>query len=142
MESDGLNLLTVVKFANSGLMQTREGRPWVTVANETVGILEALVCEPDTKVVQYTYSSRNVTFLLVVLDGLEFEMTFLAANQRRNLNEPHLLSDKNYTKSVTVIVKSLRDSGDLYRVANKKLLHELFVANRHNSSIDNFIFAR
>ena len=94
------------------------------------------------QVVQYTYSSRNVTFLLVVLEGLEFEMTFLSANQRRNLNEPHLLSDKNHTKSVTIIVKSLRDSADLYRVANKKLLHELFVANRHNTSIDSFIFAR
>ena len=50
VERDGLNLLAVVKFANSGQMKTREGDAWVTVANETVDILEALVCERDTKV--------------------------------------------------------------------------------------------
>ena len=80
--NDGMTLLTLMYFANSGSMKTTEGRKWITLPQEKLDVLQTFVCSENASVFQYIYDKDNVTFL-IVLPGTDegFDENFIVANQ-------------------------------------------------------------
>ena len=80
--NDGMTLLTLMYFANSGSMKTTEGRKWITLPEEKLDVLQTFVCSENASVFQYIYDKDNVTFL-IVLPGTDegFDENFIVANQ-------------------------------------------------------------
>ena len=80
--NDGMTLLTLMYFANSGSMKTTEGRKWITLPEEKLDVLQTFVCSENASVFQYIYDKDNITFL-IVLPGTDegFDENFIVANQ-------------------------------------------------------------
>ena len=79
---DGMTLLTLMYFANSGSMRTKEGEQWITLPDEKLVKLQTFVCAENASVFQYIYNKDNVTFLAVLPGGEEdFDANFTVANQ-------------------------------------------------------------
>ena len=80
--NDGMTLLTLMYFANSGSMKTAEGGKWITLPEEKLVRLRKFVCSDNASVFQYIYDNDNVTFL-IVLPGTDegFDENFTVANQ-------------------------------------------------------------
>ena len=79
---DGMTLLTLMYFANSGSMRTADGGEWITLPEEKLVMLRKFVCSENASVFQYIYDNDNVTFL-IVLPGTDegIDENFSVANQ-------------------------------------------------------------
>ncbi len=138
-----LSLLTTLAFGASGHMQTAEKGQWRTVDNGTLHMLEKIVCDSSAETFEYEYSLDNVTYLVICgKNCIELEFTFAAANQRFGLYTYHRLNDRNFTKTITVIVKSVGDGNNITHVGNANLYHELFVQHGSNTSLKDLTFTR
>ncbi|XP_059081126.1 uncharacterized protein LOC131878967 [Tigriopus californicus] len=136
-----LNLLTLMSFARSGKMKTKENNPWLTLSETDQLFLEAAICELDSQTFEYNYNGSVVTYLIMAKKSPKMSTNFTIANQRLDLYALHKLPDLNITKVINILVDSW-DGWTLPKVANAKLLHELFVEQRHNNSLQNFVFSR
>ena len=138
----GMNLLSLLSFAISGKMLLKNREPWVTISSETKDTLSKTLCEHSSEVFQYDYAKDNVTFLITTMTDLNFETQFWVANQRLDIYKSNHLRDFNATKSITVVIKSLKYS-TIQDIGNDKLYHELFVEHRHNQSLaEDYILAK
>lgn len=136
-----MNLLTLMKFARSGTMKTKEREPWQTLSDTDQLFIEAAICELDSQAFEYNYNGSFITYLIMAKKSQKMSVNFTVANQRLDLYALHKLPDLNLTKMITVLVDSW-DGLVLPKEVNGKLLHELFVEHRHNTSLQGFVFSR